>query len=110
MAVSQTIRVYRGEQANLRFTMSPFEDITGWTLHFTVAKKANTATKLLGPLACTFLNSGQFAVYLTEEDLDQAPGSYFYDVWRTDEGQEQVLALGAFEIVANARVPPIEVI
>ena len=110
MAVTQTIEVYRGEQATLNFTMTPVENILGWTIHFTVAKKANVSTKLIGPLLVPALASGIFRVQLTEELLNLNPGSYFYDAWRTDEGQEQVLALGTFLVIGNARVPPIEVV
>jgi hypothetical protein len=112
MAVTETISVYRGEQVTLTFQMTPVENVTGWTIHFTVAKKANAASKLIGPLLATTsgLASGQFRVQLTEEVLDKTPGTYFFDAWRTDEGQEQVLALGPFIIGGNARVPPTEVV
>lgn len=109
MATTQSITVYRGERATLDFTMSPVEDIAGWHIHFTVAKKENSTTKLIGPVEATILVSGQFRVSLDEEDLDLTPGSYAYDVWRTDEGFEEVLALGSFVVTGNARVPPLEV-
>lgn len=110
MAVTQTIQVYRGEQATLDFAMTPNESITGWTIHFTVAKKQNASAKMLGPLVASNPSPGVFRVVLTEEQLDINPGTYFFDAWRTDEGQEQVLALGPFVVLGNARVPPTDVV
>jgi hypothetical protein len=108
MATEETITVYRGEQATLNFTMSPVVDITGWTIVFTVAAARDSATKKVTATA-TIVNgpAGTFRVALTEEHLDLAPLRYFFDVWRTDEGLEQVLALGPFVVVGVARVPPV---
>lgn len=105
---TSTITVYRGEQVTLDFTMNPVVDITAWTLAFNVSRRYNNATKLLTKVP-TILNGplGTFRQVLTEEDLDLNPASYVFDVWRTDEGFEQVLALGPFVVTANVRVPPV---
>ena len=110
MAIETAILVYRGEQAVLNFAMDPSHTpISGWTLMFTVARRANSTLKLIGPVACTILNAttGTYRVTLTEEQTDLSPADYFWDVWRTDEGFEQVLGLGTFTISADARVPPL---
>jgi hypothetical protein len=108
VAVTQTLTVYRGEQAAINFTMAPVEDITGWSLKFTVAKKANSATKLISVTPVILSGpAGTFRVTLTEENLDLNPATYFFDVWRVDEGFEQVLAIGSFVVSATARVPPL---
>ena len=104
----QTITVYRGEAPVLNFTMDPVPagGIAGWALVFTVAKKANSATKLItavpsiisGPL-------GTMRVVSTAAMLDLSPGTYFFDVWRMDAGFEEVLASGPFVIEGDARLP-----
>ena len=106
MATTDSILVYRGEQATLNFTMSPVENITSWAIVFTLSRKVNTATKVLTQ-AATILNgaAGTFRVTLTEEQLDLTPGTYQYDVWRNDEGQEQVLAIGTFTVAPAVRTP-----
>lgn len=108
--VDQTITVYRGEAITLPFTMSPVENIAGWTLKFTVSKAVNKTTKLLGPLAMVHDvdANGTFHVTLLEEDTNLNPGNYRWDVWRTDEGLEQPKATGPFILTGNVRVPPIE--
>ena len=108
MATEQTITVYQGEQALLNFTMAPVVDISAWTLMFTVATKAGSVTKKIGPLAMTILSgpSGTFKISLTAAQLGLPLGTYYYDVWRTDVGFEQVLALGAFTVAGTARLPP----
>ena len=106
MAVEQTISVYRGEQVVLNFTMAPVVDITTWTLVFSLVKKANSTTKLITQSAPVISGPlGTFRVTLTEEQMNLSPAIYFFDVWRTDEGFEQVLAIGPFIVRATARVP-----
>lgn len=106
MAVEQTITVYRGEQVTLNFTMTPVVDISGWTLPFTIAKKANSSTKLVSKNGVIISGiNGTLYVTLTEEDLDISPGTYYFDLWRNDEGYEQVLALGSFIVAPVARLP-----
>ena len=106
MATVQTITVYRGEQVVLNFTMSPVVNISGWTLPFTVAKKSNSPTKLIQVNGVILAGpSGTFSVTLTEENTDQTPDTYYFDVWRNDEGYEQVLAIGSFVVLPTARLP-----
>jgi hypothetical protein len=75
---------------------------------FTVARKANSVTKLITQ-AMSVVNgaAGTFTTSLTEEQLDLSPGTYFFDVWRTNEGFEQVIAVGPFVVSPTARVPPV---
>lgn len=105
----QTIEVYRGEQALISFTMNPVEDITGWTLMFTVTREENKETKLIGPLSMNILvpANGTFEIELAEENTDITPGEYVFDVWRVDEAFEEVKAIGSFIVLGNSRVPPI---
>ena len=107
--VDQTITVYRGQAVVLNFTMSPVENIAGWTLMFTVTKATNKSIKLLGPLAMTVVNgpAGTFQLALTEEQLDLKPAIDRFDVWRTDEGLEDPKAIGSFVVLGSSRVPPV---
>jgi hypothetical protein len=108
MAVTETITIYRGEKVSLNLTMTPVESIAGWTIVFTVARKANSPTKLITqPASVVDGTAGTFTLALTEEQTDLAPGTYLFDVWRTDGGFEQVLAIGPFVVAPVARVPPV---
>lgn len=108
--VDQVITVYRGETVRLNFTMAPVVSIAGWTLKFTVTKKANATMKILGPLAMTINDAlnGLFSIDLAEEQTDLKPASNRFDVWRTDEGLEKPIAIGDFVVLGDSRVPPIE--
>lgn len=113
MARSTNIVVFRGEDVILNFTAyttdtgTTAENITGWTLYFTVARKRNSTDKLLS-IACVLLvaASGTFKATIADTDLDGLePGIYFWDVWRTDAGSERCLGYGSFKIEGNARIP-----
>jgi len=105
----QSIVLYRGEAVTINFTMAPVEDISTWALQFTVTKTPNKVEKMLGPLPMGIVSGvlGTFQIALTEEQLDIKPGSYRFDVWRTDEGTEQVKAIGVFLILGNSRLPEV---
>lgn len=114
MARTQNLEVFRGEDITLSGTIyttdtgSTPEDITGWTLVLTVAEARNSTAKLLtksGVLVTPA--SGTFSVTIADTELDDIPpGSYFWDLWRTDAGYERVLISGAFNLKGNARIPP----
>jgi hypothetical protein len=108
--ITESILVYRGEVAQLNFAMTPGVNVTGWTIMFTVSKKVNSVAKLIGPLAAVPVNpvAGTFYFQLTEDHTNLSPGVYVSDVWRTDEGFEQLLALQTFTISGDARVPPLD--
>jgi hypothetical protein len=105
--VEQNVDVYRGEQVMLNFTMSPVVDISGWALAFSLAKKRNSATKIIAAQAMTIVSgiAGTYRTPLTEEQSDLAPAIYEWDVWRTDEGFEQLVAIGTMPILAAVRTP-----
>lgn len=101
MAGTDTITVYQGEDAQLNFTMSPVENITGWNIEFTV-EGAPRVPKLISKAATISDGvAGTFFVTLADDDTDLRPGRYEYDVWRIDEGSARVLAIGVF-IVSDA--------
>jgi len=114
MARKSSISIYRGEDFTQPFvayttdTGSTAENITGWTLLFSVARSRNSTDKLISA-ACsiTVAASGTFSVTIADTITDDiAPGAYFWDVWRTDAGFERLLGSGSFNILGNARIPP----
>jgi hypothetical protein len=107
MAITaQRIVVYRGETATLNFALSTGEDITGWTLVFTVARNRDMVAKLF-QLSASVVDgeAGTFTVALTPTHTNLLPDDYAWDVWRTNTGYEQVLAIGAFVVSGNVRIP-----
>lgn len=106
MPIVQAIKVYRGENVELNFTMTPGVDITGWVISLTVAKAYNTPNKTFQSTAViTSGPFGQYTFYLTNGELDRQPDMYVYDVFKTNPGNKRILALGNFEIGADAREP-----
>lgn len=113
MASDDRVSIYRAEAALLNFTVrtedredAPLEVITGWALTFTVAADYDAATKLLTK-AGTIVDgpNGKASVALTATEMNIAIGSYRYDLWRTDTGQQRPLAVGVFRVLGSARVP-----
>lgn len=107
MPIAQTIKIFRGEDIILHFTMTPVEDITGWVISLTVAKNNNMTQKVTQQTAVlTSGPNGTFDVYLPKS-VTQAiePDTYKYDVWRTNTGEERILSVGDFIVGANARIP-----
>lgn len=104
--MTQTITCYRREDIAPTFTMDPVENITGWTLLFSVAAQPNDTVKLFQKTpTITSGPAGTFQVAIANEDTDREPGTYAWDVRRTDAGSERVLALGNFVINATAGAP-----
>ena len=107
MAAKQEISIYRGEDIDLNFTMSPVADITGWTIVFTLAERLGNPTKILNGISGTVTSGpdGTFTVSLTSAQTTITPGDYWYDVWRTDSGNKRVLAVGKFYVEDEVRIP-----
>lgn len=101
MPATDTVTVYRGEDAVLEFTMDPAADITGWTLLFTARQAGDSFTKTP---SITDDNNGVMEVALSRDDtVDMKPGNYHYDLWRIDDGNQYPLASGALTIQRTAR-------
>ncbi len=105
MAVTdQTLQMYRGERAVPIFTGSGSPALTGKTVLFTVAKKANSATKLIGPIQATVTSATSCYLLITEAMTEpMKPGSYFFDLWIDDT--REVIATGVYELDPDARFP-----
>lgn len=104
--------IFRGEDVRLDFTAyttdtgSTPQDITGWTLIFTVAEQANSTSKLITK-TCTHVvdANGTFYASLASADTDIAPGRYWCDVYRTDTGYLRCLGSGPFTLEGVAYKP-----
>lgn len=106
MPVVQSIKVYRGEDITINFTMVPARDITGWVISLTIARAYDMANKILQATAVnTNGPAGQFSVILTSAQLNIHPDKYVYDVFRTSPGNARILSVGDFIISADARNP-----
>lgn len=72
------------------------QDITDWTMEFRLALAEGGTSVLTAPLVlidpthglCQFLSS-------PAQTLPLDPGTYWYEVWRTNTGQEQRVAFGS---------------
>lgn len=114
MARTSPITMFRGEDIVLNGTVyttdtgSTAENISGWALSFSVAEARNSTVKLITKAgSIVSAAAGTFTVTIDDTDTDSiAPGTYFWDVWRTDSGSERLLGKGAFTIEGNARIPP----
>lgn len=102
MPSTETVSVYRGEDATLRFTMSPVVDITAWTLLFT-ARLSSTLAITKTPTITDGPNGIMQFALLRDDTVAVSPGNYQYDVWRIDTNNQYPLAVGIFTVVRAAR-------
>lgn len=102
MPSTDAITVYRGEDVTLNFTMSPVEDVSGWSLLFTVRIGQNVVISKAGSVDDG--PNGQFSFALADTDTEgERLGEWLYDVWRDDPGAERILAIGTFTLKDTAR-------
>lgn len=114
MAATDKITVYRAEAVTLNFTVrqsddpnADVEDISGWTLSFTVSTDYNVSPPKTLTQSGTVTDgpTGKASVSLSTAELNIEIGSYRYDLWRTDSGEERPLAVGVFQVLGSARIP-----
>ena len=90
IANPQVVVVERGQDATVIVSMSPAQDITGWTLSAIVrAYNGGTAliTKTVGSgIALTTPATGVFTVTFSASGLNLTPGAYVWEVTRTNSG------------------------
>lgn len=106
MAGNDQISIYHGEDIQLDFTMNPVVDISGWTLSLNVEGNPESPKLITKAGTVTDGPNGEFSVTLTDADTGAvAVGRYRYDVWRTDAGNERVIADGELVMKDSARFP-----
>jgi hypothetical protein len=105
VSIAQNLSCLAGEAVVITVTMDtpPVGGISGWALAFYLKQKYPDAVALVtktsgAGIAVTDATAGVFTITLATADTDQTPGPYYYDVWRTDAGQETALAHGRFSI------------
>lgn len=113
MLPDQLIRLVRGQDVSLRFTMDATQSVSGWTVSFTAKLKSSLATVISkttssgitltdttrGIITVALAASNTSSLELTE--LLSEGDAYLWDLKRTDSGSETVLARGELELVRN---------
>ena len=104
--IRKTDGLFRGEDKVLQYTIVDSADvavnITGWTFTWIMRAGASYAGTALLELtsaggACAITNAagGIMTVTITDTQLDPIqPGTYYYELWRNNAGNETVLAYG----------------
>lgn len=106
MAETTNIAIPRGSKYTLLFRNTPAGVLPGSTIKFTVSRNPDSATKLIGPKACSAPNgSGEYTCALTSEDTDIPHGKYFWDTRIDEAGNETLLGSGLFVITGIAQLP-----
>jgi hypothetical protein len=103
----QTIRVFKGENVTLNFTVTPDTSIVGWTIVMTVRKSLESADEVLTKTATLDdAANGEFSFDLNTVDTELlTEGPYLYDVTRTDTGFITTLGIGSFILKGSSRLP-----
>lgn len=112
----QDISFFRGEDFRLRVTMAGADDVSDWEIGFYIRTAAEAA---LGPLVERTVSNGgvtmtaeggaigEFTVTVTDDiSITLTPGTYRYDLWRIDEGDEVMLAYGVCKVLGQVRHDP----
>jgi len=109
MIPESSIRIVRGTDISLRFTMMNVTAITGWAVTWTLKKLSQGSlgsaliSKTVGSgVALTDTTNGIITVTIEDSDTDSLvlnsdldnEESYLWDLKRTDAGSETVLARG----------------
>ena len=106
MPTVRTIKVWRGEDITLNFTMVPPTDITGWVTSLTVSKGYNNSIKVFQVTGInTNAPNGEFSMIIPAASLNIYPATYAYDVFRTSPGNLRILNVGDFIVGKDARYP-----
>lgn len=93
MAVPEiVIEMFQGEDRIPEFTVTPVEDITGWTIEMFIG----LSTVVVKPGFILDGPNGKYTTPIVRADtLAEKAGRYDFDIWRTDALLNRVLATGA---------------
>jgi len=96
------IEIFRGEDVELDFTLDPVENVSGWTMILSVARREGAAPLIEKTLTIVSAAAATFTQSLEAADsADLDVGSYRWSVWRTNTGSARVYARGEFRISAS---------
>ncbi len=100
MSIYTPLECFAGEDFTVSVQMQPVVDITGWTLEFTLLSSQTETDSPLATGTITVISAvaGTLTVRLLSADTEQAPGTYYYRLRRTDSGARALLADGDFLI------------
>jgi hypothetical protein len=106
--------VYKGAAVSLACTMwtdstkTVAQSIVGWTLVFTLRRRATNADPALLTIPAVPVNAaaGTYAIPFTHAQLNAlTAGVYAYDIQRTDAGSESPVAVGRFQVKQEVLYP-----
>lgn len=104
-ATDLTMIFYTGEDGVINCQLSPIENITGWTLKYTVRKDKSLLpiliTKTVGVgITITDAPNSKFTISMDNADTTSAtPGDYFFDIQRTNAGFHSELGIGVLTLL-----------
>lgn len=111
--MSQNFSLFRGEDVELEVVLRSGEDITDWALAFHLRADVEGAGSPLvtrstanGGITSTAAQAaaGTCVVTIPAATTIALPiGSYRYDVWRTDTGDNVVIASGSCDVLGQVR-------
>jgi hypothetical protein len=99
MSVQSNLEFFQGEDVLLTFTLTPPQDMTGWTLAGTVRDKLGGTSQFTFTPTVTDAGRGIFTATWSRSNTSAlAPGDFVWDVRRTDSGKNTVLAHGQITV------------
>lgn len=117
MANQQNFNLFRGEDVELTVTLDSGEAVTGWALAFYIRTAPEASGSALvtrstsnGGITMTAASgaAGVFTITIPASSTLLLPvGSYRYDLWRLDSGDEVMLAYGACDVLGQVRHSPL---
>jgi hypothetical protein len=94
MSISTNLTFFRGEDIALTFTLSPLQDITGWTIVWKLADRSGSVI-LTKSATLVVAVTGTFKVTIDSADTAAlSMGLYLWDCRREDVGAKATLADG----------------
>lgn len=111
MAITNSFRFPKGTDVSLTFTPVTVVSISGWTLQMNIKVLLTDASNRLtldnagnGGISITNASNGVFAVAITAaQTVALGVGSFVWDIWRTDNGANDLLASGTLIITGSVR-------
>lgn len=116
MAVQQTISLFRGEDVLLTVVLTSGASVAAWSLAWYLraepeASGAPLVTRSTGNGGVSVTPSGAAGVFTVTipaaVTVGLPVGTYRYDLWRLDPGEEVVLAYGECHVLGQVRHNPL---
>ena len=100
---AQNVTVYRGESRRLDITVAGVEDLTGYTLHYRIAKAVGQEPVIALDTADLTIDGVVVSVPLTTARtlLLLAGSEYYHELFAVQGGERSVLMTGTVTVVAS---------